>query len=461
MSLLRQNRWLLVPLAALLLIGLSYGAATIGGGAAGAGDAGPRPLTVQVDDPVTDAAPLGAGTGIGVSDPADTDRRIAFWQDRIAATPNSDQAYLYLGELFAQKGRETGDLSWYARADEAYRRSLELYSGSLAARAGLARSLVTLHRFTEAVDEGTRILAADERAIGAVAIVGDASLELGDLDTATAAFETLRRVQDGPAADIRFARLAFLRGETAEAIRLAEQAATAAAEVNASAEEVAFHHYVAGEYRFSQGDVDGAEAAYRAALDAFPNYYLAIAARGRIAFARGDLDAAISWLRSAIAIVPRVELIAYLGDLHTVRGGPADDVAAEEQYAAVDFIADLGDAQAEIFNRELALFQASHGRDVEHGLALATAELGDRKDIYGYDAYAWALHAAGRSREALEPARAAVALGTRDARLLFHLGMIEIAAGESDAGRTHLREALALNPAFDPLGVRQAQEALR
>lgn len=457
MSMLRDNRWLVVPLAALAFVVLSYGAAMISRGAEN--DA--RPLTVQLDDPLGEAAPLGAGTAIGAANPGDTDARIAFWQDRLATTPSSDQAWFYLGDLFSQKGRETGDLTWYARADEAYRRSLELYSGGLAARAGLARNLVTLHRFREAVDEGTKILAADEGAIGAVAIVGDASLELGDLDTATAAFETLRRVQDGPAADIRFARLAFLRGGTAEAIRLAEQAATTAAELNASAEEIAFYHYVAGEYRFSQGDIDGAEAAYRAAVDAFPNYYLAVAGRGRIAFARGDLDSAISWLRNAIAIVPRAEFIAYLGDLYAVRGGPGDDVAAEGQYATVDFIADLGDAQAEVFNRELALFQATHGRDVEHGLALATAELAERKDIYGYDAYALALHAAGRSREALGPARAALALGTRDARLLFHLGLIELGAGEVDAGRRHLREALALNPAFDALGVRQAQEALR
>jgi tetratricopeptide (TPR) repeat protein len=453
----RPNRWLILPVAALVLVAISYGAATVGRGA----DGPDRPQTVQVDDPVGQAAPLGAGTAIGRTNSADTDERIAFWQKRISATPTSDQAYVYLGELFAQKGRETGDITWYARADEAFRRSLELFSDNLAARAGLARNLVVLHRFADAVAEGTRILQADETAIGAVAIVGDASLELGDLDTAAAAFETLRRVQDGPTVDIRFARLAFLRGQTDEAIRLAEQAAATALDINASAEEVAFHHYVAGEYRFSRGDVDGAETAYRAALEAFPSYYLAVAARGRIAYARGDLDAAIGWLRSAIAIVPRVELIAYLGDLHAVRGGPTDAAAAEEQYAAVDFIASLGTAEAEVFNRELALFEASHGRNVAHALRLAEAELAERRDAYGYDAYAWALYANGRAAEALAPARTALALGTRDARLIYHLGMIEIAAGEVAAGQAHLREALALNPAFDPLGVRRAQEALR
>jgi tetratricopeptide (TPR) repeat protein len=448
-----KQRWLIVPLAALVLVGLSYGMSLLNG----QNDAAQRPIGIAVEDPVGQIEPLGAGTAIVTSNAGDTDRRIAFWQERVRNTPESDQAYQYLGELFAQKGRETGDISWYARADEAFRQAVKLFSNNLAARAGLARNLVTLHRFKEAVAEGTAILQADLRAIGAVAIVGDASLELGDLDTAQAAFETLKKHTDGPGVDVRFARLAYLRGQTDEAIRLAEQAATTAAGVNASVEEVAFYRYVAGEYRFSKGDVAGADQEYASALEMFPGYYLALAGRGRTAFATGDLDAAVHWLQSAVAIVPRVELLAYLGDLYAVQGKPAQ---AEEQYAAVDFIGQLGDVQAEVFNRELSLFQATHERNPAHALKLASDELVNRADIFGYDAYAWALYANGRATDALTPAREALALNTRDPKLLFHAGMIEMAAGELDAGRTHLQAALALNPMFDPLGSRMAREAL-
>ena len=130
------------------------------------------------------------------------------------------------------------------------------------------------------------------RAYGAVAVIGDASLEIGDLETAQAAFETLRDKVDGPAVTIRFARLAFLRGDTDEAIRLADMAATDAAAVNASAEEQAFDLYVAGEYRWQKGDIAGAEAQYQASVSLFPSYCLSLAGRGRTAFARGDLDQA-------------------------------------------------------------------------------------------------------------------------------------------------------------------------
>jgi tetratricopeptide (TPR) repeat protein len=238
---------------------------------------------------------------------------------------------------------------------------------------------------------------------------------------------------------------------------LADQAAASAASLNASSEEQAFDLYVAGEYRWMKGDVDGADREYQASLHAFSNYYLSLAGRGRVAFARGSLDDAIAFYRSAIAIIPKPELLAYLGDLYAVKGDAAN---AEKQYQAVDFIAQLGDIQAQVYNRELSLFDATHRRHVDSAVALAQAELVGRKDIYGYDAEAWALFAAGRAAEALAPAQQAVSLGTKDPKLLYHLGMIEIAAGHQADGQAHVGAALALNPAFDPLGAAAARKAL-
>ena len=53
-----------------------------------------------------------------------------------------------------------------------------------------------------------------------------------------------------------------------------------------------------------------------------------------------------------------------------------------------------------------------------------------------------------------------MSLGTQDPKLLYHLGMIELAVGRTADGQAHLRAALALNPAFDPLGAAAARQAL-
>ena len=44
----------------------------------------------------------------------------------------------------------------------------------------------------------------------------------------------------------------------------------------------------------------------------------------------------------------------------------------------------------------------------------------------------------------------ALALGTRDAMLFYHAGMIALAAGDSAGARAQLEHALAINPAWHP-----------
>jgi predicted TPR repeat methyltransferase len=44
----------------------------------------------------------------------------------------------------------------------------------------------------------------------------------------------------------------------------------------------------------------------------------------------------------------------------------------------------------------------------------------------------------------------ALALGTQDAMLFYHAGMIELALGDSAAARAQLERALATNPAWHP-----------
>src|SRR5439155_285505 len=55
------------------------------------------------------------------------------------------------------------------------------------------------------------------------------------------------------------------------------------------------------------------------------------------------------------------------------------------------------------FDRELALFYCDHDRQLPRALDLARRDLGARKDIFAYDALAWALYKNDRPAEA-EPA---------------------------------------------------------
>jgi hypothetical protein len=54
----------------------------------------------------------------------------------------------------------------------------------------------------------------------------------------------------------------------------------------------------------------------------------------------------------------------------------------------------------------------------------------------------------------------ALDVGTRDAKVLYHAGMIAVALGQTDRARAFLEDSLALDPSFDPLQVSRARSTL-
>jgi Flp pilus assembly protein TadD len=105
-------------------------------------------------------------------------------------------------------------------------------------------------------------------------------------------------------------------------------------------------------------------------------------------------------------------------------------------------------AQPGPIHRGWGLFLLDHGsaRDVREVLARSRRELRERRDVYGLDLQAWALHRSGRHAEAQAAMRQALAQGTQDPMLDAHAGVIAWAVGDSAAARTHLSRALQVAP---------------
>jgi tetratricopeptide (TPR) repeat protein len=109
---------------------------------------------------------------------------------------------------------------------------------------------------------------------------------------------------------------------------------------------------------------------------------------------------------------------------------------------------------------ELSLYEADHG-DAATALETARAEWERRHSILVADALAWALHASGEDRLAARYSRTALSLGTRNALLLFHAGMIRLALGDRAAARELLTQAVETNPAFSIRYSSEARATLR
>ena len=83
------------------------------------------------------------------------------------------------------------------------------------------------------------------------------------------------------------------------------------------------------------------------------------------------------------------------------------------------------------------------------------------KSDLGYDLLAWALHLSGNDEAASQAMNHALSLGTRDAMLFYHAGLIARALGNEGKAAQYLRQALETNAHWDPLQPARAQEILR
>ena len=400
--------------------------------------------------------------------PSDADveqQTIRFLEQRIKRDPEDFIAANKLAGQYLQRVRETGDVTYLNLALKAAHASLatlppEQNTGGLTA---LAQVEYASHEFAAARDHALQLTKLEPSKSYSYEILGDALLELGEYDKAEAAFrqmEQLGGIQGLTRVTIeqRMARLASLHGDAKSAQQHYSNALTMALALPASPREtVAWCRWQLGETAFSVGDYAAAERHYRDALTTFPDYFRALASLGRVRAAQGDLTGAIEQYEHAVRIIPDPSFVAALGDLYRLAGRDKDAAA---QYLLVEKIGRLNELNGTLYNRQLALFYADHDLKPEAAYEDASKEYAIRRDIYGADALAWTALKAGKIAEAQSSIKEALRLGTKDARLFYHAGMIAQAAGDQGAAREYLKRALTLNPQFDPIQAAIARRVL-
>jgi tetratricopeptide (TPR) repeat protein len=386
-----------------------------------------------------------------------TNELIEFWQQRIKRDPRDYISLGYLGQTFMRRARETGDLADYERAQAALNQALELNPDYEPTIAFLGAVQYAKHDFATALKLASRVYSSDPQALQALATLGDAQLELGNYGEAEVAYRKLLDRAPTPPVYSRLARLVWLQGRPQEALDWMQRAVEEAQKANYAGEEAAWYEFQLGELYFNAGRTEDAEKHYAAAQSLFNSYYLPLVGFGKVRAAEGKYDEAVGFYERAVAIIPQPDFLAALGDLYTITDQRAK---AQRQYDTVEFIGKLAAINQVVYNRQLALFYANHDRRVAEALDLATRELNGRKDIYGYDASAWALYKNGRYAEAAAAMDQAMRLGTQDALLYYHAGMIYAGLGNSRKAESLLREALAINPHFDLLQSRIAEDTL-
>lgn len=374
-------------------------------------------------------------------------------QDSVRRVPTDHRSWAMLALAYVEQARVTGDASSYGRAEESAARSLQIQPEqnftALTAQAALAAAR---HDFSAALTKARGALEVNPYDEYALAVRVDALTELGRYGEQLRALDIADRRRPGVPIAARYAYAFELRGDLDRAARILRTAAAPAGPADR-----AYLLTLLADVERRQGLLARAAAHLNAVRQAQPDYLPAEVSRARLDLARGRLDEATRRWSGVVARLPLPEYLTEFGELLLHQGRRA---RAAEQFAVVESTIRILDAQGVQTDLETALYEADHG-SLEAAVDAARAEYRRRSSIHTADVLAWALHRSGRSAEALPLAREATRLGTPEARLWVHRGMIESALGLRDAAVQHLRRGLQMDPGYSPWHAHQAQRLLR
>ena len=349
------------------------------------------------------ANPVASHTGLAIS--LKTDDVIARDQARIRQHPDDWKSVDELAAAYLQKEREVGDPSYYPKVETLLKQALAHDPDDADAATSMGLLALARHEFVGALQWGNRARQLDPAGARPLGIIGDAQIELGRYAQAVQTFQTMvdRRPDLSSYARVSYARELF--GDVDGAISAMKQAVEAG---GPSPENSAYTRVLLANLYFNSGRLAEAEAEHRRALFDDPRYAYALAGLARVEAARGHYGPAIERYRQAV-----------------------------ETYPLPDFVIGLGDAYAAA------------------GRAIAA-----RPSVRSADTLAWTLYQAGDDVAALAASGQAIRLGTKDAGMYFHRGMIEARLGQASAARADLQTALRVNPYFSVLWSPVARQTL-
>ncbi|WP_374101430.1 MULTISPECIES: hypothetical protein [unclassified Streptomyces] len=377
-------------------------------------------------------------------------------QKWVESHPKDAPSLATLGTAYVEWARRSADTAYYARAEQALKRSLEAQPGERgngAAWLGLAALANARHDFLAAKRWGETVKKQQPKAWNVYPVLIDAYTGLGDRKAATAATETFGELRKGVPALARTADLYRGNGWREDALATAREAADRATQPAEKAE--ALHRL--GELAWERGEPEEAVAQFDAALRTDAAQYASLAGRARALAALDRTDEALAAYQSALEKLPRPQYALELGELYESLGLDGD---ARTQYAKLREMVAAAKKDEVDESLVLARFEADHG-EPEAAVELLRAQWrGQHRSAAVADALGWALHRAGESEEGLEYAQLAADTGVRNASYAYHLGVIQRELADYGPARRNLEQAVRTNPAFSPLAAPLAQEAL-
>jgi len=421
-------------------LGLAALALIVVGGATIAGLASGRDQATQEAQRV--GRPLGP--------PPTLDQRIALLQAKAAAAPSNAPAHVNLGFAYLQKARESGDPSFYGKAESVLQTAAKLDPDDADPLIGLGTLALSRHEFEQGLLHGLRARDLNPYKAAAYSVIADAQVELGRYDEARESVQQMVNLRPDLTSYSRVSYVRELFGDFPGAIEAMRQAVEAG---GPGSEALAWTRVQLGHLLFNTGELAAAQREYDRTLYEYPDYVHARAGQARVLAARGDFAGAATLYQQITATMPLPEYVIALADVYHAAGRADEAVRADALVLVLDRLYRENGVKTDV---EMALFAADRGIAPAETVERAREALALRPGIHAWDALAWALYQSGSYEEALAASDQALRLGSRDSLMRFHAGLIALKLGQNERAARELRAALSQNPHFS---VRHGEDA--
>jgi len=380
------------------------------------------------------------------------ERTIAQAQRLIEKNPKNFEAYNALALAFSRRARETSDVAFYTRGEEALDKSFEISPDNFDGRRTHVWLLLGKHEFAAAREEA-KIL--NQKMPDDVMIYGfltDANVELGDYPAAEKAAQWMLDLR--PANLPGLTRAAYLRelyGDIDGAIELMTMAYESTPP--SEREDAAWILTQIAHLKLATGQTNEAERLLQQALTMFPAYHYALGNLAKVRIQQKRYGQAVDLLQQRYKAAPHAENLFDLAEALQLSGRTDEAQQAFKEFERKSL---LETKRADNSNHELIFYYADYANNPAQALQVAQMEYARRQDVFTRDSYAWALFKNGRYKEASEQIQTALNVGIRDARIFRHAGEIALKSGNAEQASHYLQLAAYLNT----IGSEQARAIL-
>jgi tetratricopeptide (TPR) repeat protein len=382
-------------------------------------------------------------------------QKIVWAEAAIKTHPDRSQPYNDLAVAYAQRVRETADPSYYVQAETLLRKSFEITPDNLEGQKARLMILLGRGEFGQALGLAKALNKKTPDDVLLYGFIADAAIGLGDYADAEQATQWMLDMRPGNVPGLlRGAALRRLYGDAPGAVDFFSQAYQQMAPTQT--EELAWTLTEMADLRLSSGDIDGAENLLHSALGRFPGYYAAMEGLARVRTAQRHDSEAVDLLRQ------RNQNLATAASRYALaqaleRAGQT----TEARLAYTDFATTARPlvTASENANHDLISYYLDREHHPAEALRIAQLEITKRHDVHTLDAYGWALYANGRYQEAQKQIAAAIAVGVREPRILYHAGVIAAKLHDDASAARYLNQSVELNPWSESAAA--AREALQ